>query len=113
MSVDLPKSNFAEFEKSGFLQKFFGLFSPKRNTGIKNSGYPKDTLELIETIKVARKEWMNAYTNFDYADDEMIVDYYTYKIKACQVRYEYLIKKAKEKGLKVDMLETYKTENYV
>jgi len=61
--------------------------------------------ELLEGIKSARNEWIDANMNFDYVDDQEIVDYYTYKILASQVRYEYFLKKAKEKGVKVGLIE--------
>lgn len=64
-----------------------------------------EAYELIENIRNARKEWLNANSSFEYANEKEMVDYYTYKIKACEVRYEYLIRKAKEKGIKVDLLE--------
>ncbi|MDF2522582.1 MAG: hypothetical protein K0R31_223 [Clostridiales bacterium] len=61
--------------------------------------------ELIEGIKNARSEWITANMNYEYADASDMVDYYSYKIKACQIRYEYLLKKAKELGIKVDVIE--------
>lgn len=54
---------------------------------------------LIESIRDAKKEWISANYNFEQAVDSEIIDYYIYKIKAYQVRYEYLLKKAKEKGI--------------
>jgi hypothetical protein len=60
-----------------------------------------DNYELLACISDAKKEWSDANTRFEYADKQELVDYYTYKIKACQVRYEYFLKRAKEKGLTV------------
>jgi len=40
-----------------------------------------------------------AIYNYEFTEDPELVDYYTYKIKATQPRYQYLLKKAKEKGL--------------
>lgn len=59
--------------------------------------------ELIESIRNAKMEWENASWNFEYADGEDLIDYYTYKIKACEIRYEYFLKKAKEKGINVNL----------
>lgn len=64
--------------------------------------YDNDILkkeELIECINKARNDWINANKAFEYAENSEIVDYYTYKIKACQVRYEYFLKIAKRKGI--------------
>lgn len=66
-------------------------------------GYEADDLELLEGIKKARKEWINASMNFEMADEEGIIDYYIYSIKAYEVKYQHLLKKAKEKGIKVSI----------
>lgn len=58
-----------------------------------------ETQDMLEHIKNARTEWLHACMDFEYVDDQDIIDYYTYKIKACQIRYEYFLKKAKLKGL--------------
>jgi alpha-galactosidase/6-phospho-beta-glucosidase family protein len=52
--------------------------------------------ELTENIQDAYIEWQNAMANFETAEGKEMVDYYSYKIKASQIRYEYLIRKAKE-----------------
>ncbi|MBP7175649.1 MAG: YaaL family protein [Thermoclostridium sp.] len=60
----------------------------------------KDKTALLKNIKLARQDWLSALSNFDQAQDPELIDYYIYKMKACQVRYNYLLKKAKEIGLK-------------
>ncbi len=34
-----------------------------------------------------------------------MIDYYIYNMKACQIRYNYLLKRAKELGLRNDFYE--------
>lgn len=58
---------------------------------------------LIEDICNAKAEWQTAVNEFDNVHDNDIVDYCIYKIKACQIRYEYLLKKAREKGVCMDI----------
>ncbi|MBP3285197.1 MAG: DUF2508 family protein [Clostridia bacterium] len=58
-----------------------------------------DTIELIKNLKNAQNEFETAVNNYEFANDPELVDYYTYNIKATQTRYQYLLKKAKEKGL--------------
>lgn len=58
-----------------------------------------DTLDLIKNLKNAQSEFETAIINYEFAKEPELVDYYTYKIKATQTRYQYLLKKAKEKGL--------------
>ena len=55
--------------------------------------------ELLKAALEARDEWIETSTNFEYVHEEMLVDYYTYRLKACEARYAYFIKLAKEKGL--------------
>lgn len=61
-------------------------------------------IELMVSIIKAKKELEVASLNFEYAQDDLI-DYYTYQIKACRAKFDYLVKKAKEKGLVLDMIE--------
>lgn len=56
--------------------------------------------ELMELINTSRKQWNEALTNYEYAEGKDMVDYYIFHIKACQIKYEYLIKRAKGVGLK-------------
>ena len=66
---------------------------------------PTSRINLIECIHQARQEWLTAAANFDQADNEDMVDYYIYRMKACQIRYNYLLKIAKENGLKQNVYE--------
>lgn len=52
--------------------------------------------ELTDSIQDAYMEWQNALANFENAETKEMIDYYAYRIKASQIRYDYLIKKAKE-----------------
>ena len=58
-----------------------------------------DTEELIKNLKIAQIEFETAVNNYEFANDPELVDYYTYNIKATQTKYQYLLKKVKEKGL--------------
>ena len=61
-------------------------------------------LDLIASIINAKQELDIATRNFEYASDDLI-DYYTYQIKASRAKFDYLVKKAKKKGLSLDMIE--------
>ena len=58
-----------------------------------------DTVELIKNLKSAQDDFETAVNNYEFANDPELVDYHTYNIKATQTRYQYLLRKAKEKGL--------------
>lgn len=53
---------------------------------------------LLKEIEKVKGELQKAYTNFDYVNDSLMVDYYTYQIKAYETMFEFLIKKAKAMG---------------
>ncbi len=80
----------------------------KENSGIlnyildklsKSKPHDDDTKELISNLKNAQSDFEIAVSNYEFAEEPDLVDYYTYKIKATQTRYQYLLKKAKERGL--------------
>ncbi len=55
--------------------------------------------DLLKVTLEARDEWADTNANFDYVHEDKLVDYYTYKLKACEARYAYFLKLVKEKGL--------------
>ena len=55
--------------------------------------------EIVDILKKAQADLDIAMNNYEFADEPALVDYYTYNIKAAQMKYEYLLKKAKEKGM--------------
>ncbi len=54
---------------------------------------------LLKEIEKVKGELHKAYKNFDYVNDSLMVDYYTYQIKAYETMFEFLIKKAKAIGI--------------
>ncbi len=54
---------------------------------------------LLDEIEKVKGELQRAYKNFDYVNDSLMVDYYTYQIKAYETMFEFLIKKAKAMGI--------------
>jgi hypothetical protein len=66
----------------------------------------KEIIDFMKCLKEAQDEWINANSNFEYADDKDKVDYYTFHIKACQLRYEYLLKKARQMNISLKKLKT-------
>ncbi len=55
--------------------------------------------EILTATQQARDEWIETSANFEYVHEEMLIDYFTYKLKACESRYAYFVRLAKEKGL--------------
>ncbi len=54
---------------------------------------------ILSEINKVKYELQDAYNNFDYVHDSLLVDFYTYQIKAYEAKFEYLLKKAKELGV--------------
>lgn len=105
MNLSTQKSQGLNIKGKNMLTKLINFFLIKQRTNTPVVSSPNEETELIETIKNAKAEWVKAFVNFEYAESQDIVDYYTYNLKACEIRYEYFLKKAKEKGLKVEKLE--------
>lgn len=60
--------------------------------------------EVINNILKARVELECAINNFEYAEKDL-VDYYSYQIKANQAKLDYLLKKAKKRGILLSIIE--------
>lgn len=54
---------------------------------------------LIIELEKIKKDLQEAYNNFNYVEDALLVDYYTYQIKAYEAKHEYLLKRVKEIGI--------------
>ena len=79
--------------------------NPLINKRIKNPN-----ADLISCIIKTREDLITANNNYEFADDELI-DYYLYQIKATQSKYNYLLKKAKQSGILVSMLDQIEIKN--
>jgi len=83
-----------------FLRKILKFVSPDMVMNLAAAGDQDETRLLFHNLDDARSEWMEAARNFDQVSEQDIVDYYIYRIKASQARYEYYLRKAKELHLK-------------
>ncbi len=75
-----------------------------KETKILEKSDKEKEVELMISIMKAKKELDEACKNFEYAEEDLI-DYYTYQIKACRAKFDYLVKQAKSQGLALDMIE--------
>ena len=60
--------------------------------------------ELMLTILQTKKSIQEASINYEYTDGKLI-DYFLYTVKAEQAKLDYLIEKAKSKGLTLEITE--------
>lgn len=61
-------------------------------------------IELIMSVLKTKKELDNATKNFETAENGLI-DYYTYQIKASKSKLDFLVNKARDVGISLDMVE--------
>jgi len=59
--------------------------------------------EFVEIIRKARLEWESAEKTFHNVSDPDLIDYAIYNVEAAKAKYTYLIKRAKELGIKTNM----------
>lgn len=52
--------------------------------------------ELMGNIEIVKKNLDRDYNNMQFINDKDLMDYYTYKIKAQEAQYDYLIREAKK-----------------
>jgi len=69
---------------------------------LKTESLSPEDRELIRGALEARDEWIEISTGFEHAHEEKLVDYYIYRLKACEAKFAYYIKRIKERGLKVE-----------
>lgn len=82
-----------------------------RENKIEDKSEDEKNLELIVSIIKTKNELDAASKNFEYAE-EGLIDYYSYQIKANQTKLDYLMKKAQQKGIVLDMInEIYIRKN--
>lgn len=60
--------------------------------------------DIIKNVIKAKSELECAINNFEYAENDLI-DYFSYQIKANQAKLDYLLKKAKRRGILFSMIE--------
>ncbi len=71
---------------------------------IKDKAEDEINEDIVRSIVSCKMELNNAHINLKYADP-VLIDYYSYKIKAAKSKLDYLIKIAKEKKISVDMIK--------
>lgn len=77
----------------------FGIQLPNIKFYAKKIIDEDDTEEIRKEIFEIKKQLRIANQNFDCALEKENVEYYTYLMKAFEVKYGYLLKIAREKGI--------------
>ena len=65
----------------------------------KPSAKTREVNQLLREILTAKRELDTVTHNIDFTNDSLLLEHYIFKRKACEMRYRYLISKAKERGI--------------
>lgn len=65
-----------------------------------NAEEKDENQEFINLVDKAHSEWRAAEQFFENVSDPDLIDHAIYKMEAAKSRYRYLLKKAKEEGIK-------------
>ena len=82
----------------------------KETVEIKDKTENEKKLELILSVIKTRNDLENARKNYEFAEGNLI-DYYLYEMKANQSKLDYLINKAKQLGVELDLASSYVLKN--
>ena len=82
----------------------------KETAEIKDKTEKEKKLELILSVINTRNDLENARKNYEFAEDNLI-DYYLYEIKANQSKLDYLLSKAKQLGVELDLASSFVLKN--
>lgn len=77
---------------------------------IKEKSEDEKDKDLMLTILQTKKSLQEANINYEYAEGKLI-DYFLYTMKAEQAKLDYLIEKAKLKGLSLEISEYINIKN--
>ncbi|MGN1270315.1 MAG: DUF2508 family protein [Clostridia bacterium] len=76
----------------------------QKETVVQDKTEDEKKAEIIISLIKAKKELNLATKNFETAE-EGLIDYYTYQIKASKSKLDFLVLKARDKGLSLNMIE--------
>jgi len=69
-------------------------------------------IALMRSIIETTIELNMANRNFETANDEKLIDYYSYQIKANKAKLDYLIREVKQKGMVMDVINELELKSY-
>lgn len=82
----------------------------KESAEIKDKTEKEKRLELIISVIKTKTDLENARNNYEFAEGHLI-DYYLYEIKANQSKLDYLLNRAKQLGVELDLANSFVLKN--
>ncbi|WP_352420347.1 YaaL family protein [Proteiniborus sp.] len=87
--------------KSKGFNKNFNQFISKLKNNFAANGVSEDE-RFLEQLNQAHEEWHNAELYFQSVTEPDLIDYAIYKMEASKTKYVYLLKQAREMGIKAE-----------
>lgn len=106
MKTGVKGGNEAFGRRAGSIARLLGIFavrdkpSPECDFALQGRNEKE---QLIEELNYAKSEWQTAQREFNSVNEKEIIDSCVYKMLSCRIRYEFLIKKAREMGISLDI----------
>lgn len=91
------------FKKSEIKNKIRKIIGFLRNLKHKSIISNKQDNDLVKMLKEAHDEWKNSENFFEYVTEPDLIDYAIFKMEAARIKYIYLLKQVRKKGIKVDI----------
>ncbi len=91
---------------TGYLSRIADTFARQGKTVSDSEKKESDGVgnqELIQSLYEAMREWNIAQQYFDSVSDPELVDYAVYSLEASKKKYTYLLKKARDMGIKIEI----------
>ena len=73
------------------------MFFSKKNAS--KQAYPRETNELKRQIELSKTAILSAQNQFEQVVDPTLVDCYIYELNAAQLRYQFLLRRLKNREL--------------
>ena len=80
--------------------KFFNAINNFYAKVINGADLRSEDEKMIDNIRIAHEEWKNAEAYFENVTNDDLIDYAIYRAQAAKTRYVYLMKLAKEMGVR-------------
>lgn len=84
------------------LTGIISVLSNRITAGLESGSSLEDCQQptIVDTIEQAKREWLSAKAYFETVSDPELIDYSIYVLEAAERKYMYLLKKAREEGVK-------------
>ena len=102
--------------QKSFLQDFVNNVFLQNKPPVDANTLDADSQDLLRQLELARREMEIADLNYEFANEDDLVDYYIYQMKAAEIKYQYLLKQARDKGIRsenADLLHIWQRKSKV